>query len=56
MDKSNGAIKAEGLKLTTAIKAGRILANHNKAVPAGLKVKTAIKAGKLSSNHNRVLR
>jgi hypothetical protein len=51
-----GAGKGAGLKVATALKAGRIAANHNRTVLVGLKVKTAFKAGRLSANHNRVLR
>jgi hypothetical protein len=41
-----------GLKEETALKGGRIAANHN----AGVKVKTALKGGRIAFNHNAVVR
>ena len=51
-----GAGKGAGLKIATALKAGRIAANHNRTVLVGLKVQTAHKAGRLAGNHDRALR
>jgi hypothetical protein len=45
--------RGAGLKVATAMKAGRIAVNRNRTELVELKVKTALKAGKLSSNHNR---
>ena len=55
MKTGTAAGKGAGLKVSTALKAGRIAANHNRTVLVGLKVKTALKAGRLSANHNRLL-
>jgi hypothetical protein len=42
--------RTSGLKVRTAIRAGKLATNHS---GAGLKVRTAIRAGKLATNHNR---
>ena len=44
-----------GLRVKTALTAGKIATNHNaaaKRVVLGLAVKTALKAGRLAANHN----
>jgi len=56
MKTGKGAVKGAGLKVASAIRAGRLSGNHNRTVLVGLKVKTSLKAGRLSANHNRGLR
>jgi hypothetical protein len=45
----NSSAQRGALTIKTAIRAGRIAANHSR--PA-LKVKTAIRAGRIAVNHN----
>jgi hypothetical protein len=45
-----------GLKVATALKAGKLSSNHNRTEVLRLRAKTALKAGRLSANHNCVLR
>lgn len=49
---------ARGLEVRSAVRGGRIAANHNRSLAAvrGLRVRTAVAGGRLATNHSRSLR
>jgi hypothetical protein len=43
---------ANGLRVRTAVNAGRITANHNETLVSGGRIRTTLKAGRMTANLN----